>query len=160
MGSQGRRGVAGRRGVQGSSWPALQTSGPRCGWAQPRPRPSGSSQSSQGRQQVQDVPPRWSFLPVVPGATPALWNPLQGSLTPEDSSHYPRPLSRYANVGLKIKETWAFRVIQWLRICLVMQGTQVRALVGALQSHMLQLSPSAGATAPACSGACATCCSY
>ena len=31
-----------------------------------------------------------------------------------------------------------FLVVQWLRICLVMQGTQVQSPVEELRSHMLQ----------------------
>ena len=50
-------------------------------------------------------------------------------------------------------------VVQWLRICLPMQGTQVRSLVGELRSHMPRgnearapqlLSPCATTREPAC----------
>ena len=32
-------------------------------------------------------------------------------------------------LGLRVKHFWASLVAQWLRICLPMQGTRVRALV-------------------------------
>ena len=34
-------------------------------------------------------------------------------------------------------------MVQWLRICLPMQGTQVQSLVGELRSHMVPLRPDA-----------------
>ena len=45
-------------------------------------------------------------------------------------------------------------MIQWLRICLAVQGIRVQSLVRELSSHMLlQLSPCAPTTKPTCSGA-------
>ena len=44
-------------------------------------------------------------------------------------------------------------VVQWLRICLAVQGVWVRSLVGELRPYMLQLPPCAATTEPACSGA-------
>ena len=46
---------------------------------------------------------------------------------------------KYANFGTSL-------VVQWLRICLPMQGMLVQSLVWELRSHM----PRAGATKPAC----------
>ena len=43
-------------------------------------------------------------------------------------------------------------VVQWLRICLPMQGTRVRSLVGELRSHM-PWNSRATTTEPECSGA-------
>ena len=41
------------------------------------------------------------------------------------------------NAQLKPEEGTSL-VVQWLRICLPMQGTQVRSLFGELRSHMPQ----------------------
>lgn len=83
-----------------------------CGWA----LPSRNSESSRGdRQQVPDVPPEvaygssgGSFLVIVLWGTPnSKEPPLQGSMSPEGSSHRPnhlRLLSRRANLGFKVKE--------------------------------------------------------
>ena len=47
-------------------------------------------------------------------------------MQPYQSWGYPEQISTYVvpNVGF-----WASLVVQWLRICLLMQGTRVRALV-------------------------------
>ena len=39
---------------------------------------------------------------------------------------------------LKLCFLWASLVAQWLRVCPVVQGTQVRSLIRELRSHMLQ----------------------
>ena len=56
-----------------------------------------------------------------------------------------------ADTNFKTHESGTSLVVQWLRICLVMQGIGVRALVEELRSHMPveQLSPGA-ATPEAC----------
>ena len=47
-----------------------------------------------------------------------------------------------------------FPVVQWLRICLAMQGKWIKFLAGQLRSHMFgKLSPNTTTIEPACSGA-------
>ena len=47
------------------------------------------------------------------------------------------------------KILWASLVVQWLRICLLMQGTRVRALSGKIPHAVEQLGPWATTTEPA-----------
>ena len=51
--------------------------------------------------------------------------------------------------SLKTHRSWTALVAQWLRICLPMQGTQVRSWSGKIPHAMDQLSPCATTTEPA-----------
>ena len=51
-------------------------------------------------------------------------------------------------LGGKKRNCWAFLVVQWLRIHLPMQGTQVQPWFGKIPLALAQLSPSATTTEP------------
>ena len=56
--------------------------------------------------------------------TPLLWQHPQRTVPPTLVSSTPKPVGLTQNLQL-----WASLVAQWLRVCLPMQGTRVRALV-------------------------------
>ena len=67
-------------------------------------------------------------LPTIPsdsvGASWSPWSPAD-----PNAEHTVRHKARPGQELLVRKEVWASLVAQWLRICLPMQGTRVRALV-------------------------------
>ena len=89
------------------------------------PKASGSSSSASLSQAPPPVPS--SSLPSMP-SVPPYYSLSELNLFLWNSPHsFSSELIR--TCPFKIKPTWASLVAQWLRVCLPMQGTRVRALV-------------------------------
>ena len=79
---------------------------------------------------------RFFFLPFLFTAATCASGDIQVEILNRQRDYMELQLRREIWVGIKNVGVGTSLVVQWLRICLPMQGMRVRSLVGELRSHM------------------------